>query len=240
MKKKIVYLGNKNIGYNCLKLLHKNSDILNFEIIGVATSNYNNLMKNFLNKTGLNILSYEIPNCDIIISVQHNKILSKKEINKARERAVNLHMAPLPEYRGCNQFSFAIIDEVNEFGTTIHEIEASIDSGPIIAEKRFFINNNLWVKDLYELTEKESLTLFEETLPILISGDYNPINQNDLLNKRKSSFHFRDEIDKLKNIDLSWNEKKIKKYIRATMMPGFENPYTEIAGKKIHFKLNEN
>ena len=63
-------------------------------------------------------------------------------------------MAPLPEYKGCNQFSFAIIDEVNEFGTTIHEIEASIDSGPIIAEKRFFINNNLWVKDLYELTEK--------------------------------------------------------------------------------------
>ena len=26
--------------------------------------------------------------------------------------------------------------------------------------------------------------------------------------------------------------KKIKRYIRATMMPGFENPYTKIAGKK--------
>ena len=34
--------------------------------------------------------------------------------------------------------------------------------------------------------------------------------------------------------------KKNKRYIRATMMPGFENPYTKIAGKKIHFKLNEN
>ena len=42
-------------------------------------------MNNFLNKTGLNILSYEIPDCDIIISVQYNKILSKKKLVKLRK-----------------------------------------------------------------------------------------------------------------------------------------------------------
>ena len=46
---------------------------------------------------------------DIAISVQYHAILNKIHLDKAKRFNVNLHMAPLPEYRGCNQFSFALI-----------------------------------------------------------------------------------------------------------------------------------
>ena len=45
--------------------------------------------------------------------------------------------------------------------------------------------------------------------------------------------HYRNEINKLKRIDLSWDTDKINRYIRATSMNGFEPPFTVIGGKKI-------
>jgi methionyl-tRNA formyltransferase len=237
--KKIVFLGGKNIGYECLRLLFEYSKQLNIDIIGVDGSPRCKKIKEFSERVGLQILNGEIPKCNVIISVQYHRILSSKEILAASERAVNLHMAPLPEYRGCNQFSFAIIDEVDEFGTTLHEILPGIDSGPIIAEKRFKISRNIWVKELFDLTYKASLDLFEQELPKLIYGEYRPINQVSLLSSRGVSFHFRKEIESIKKIDLNWSNNKIKKYLRATMMPGFEMPYTMVDNTKVYFSVKE-
>ena len=89
---------------------------------------------------------------DFLISVQYHNILKKEHIQKAKVLAVNVHMAPLPEYRGCNQFSFAIIDKAKVFGTTFHVLEEGIDSGDILFENRFPISEKLTVKELYEIT----------------------------------------------------------------------------------------
>ena len=78
----------------------------------------------------------ELPECDFLYSVQYHEILKQEHINKATKLAVNLHMAPLPEYRGSNQFSFAIIEGRSEFGTTIHQMDARIDHGDILFQKR--------------------------------------------------------------------------------------------------------
>ncbi|MBK8684503.1 MAG: hypothetical protein IPN26_05660 [Bacteroidetes bacterium] len=72
---------------------------------------------------------------DFLISVQYHQILNERHIQKARTLAINLHMAPLPEYRGCNQFSFAILDQYPEFGTTLHVMDERIDHGDILFEK---------------------------------------------------------------------------------------------------------
>ena len=172
---------------------------------------------------------------DIAISVQYHKILKKHHIEKAEEIIINLHIAPLPEYRGCNQFSYAIINRDKEFGTTIHRLEEGIDSGAIMFEKRFPIPEDCWVRDLYQIACDNSLSLFQESLPQIISGDFELIPQTSLLPERKTSIHYRKEINNLKNIDLSWSKEKIERHIRATYMPGFEPPYTIINSTKIYF-----
>lgn len=237
MTKKIVFLGGKNIGSECLRFLFEKSEYLDIDIIGADFPSRDESIKKFSKENNLKLIDGVIPLCDIIISVQYHRILSDIEIKRASKRAVNLHMAPLPEYRGCNQFSFAIMDEVSEFGTTIHEMVSGIDAGPIIAEKRFGVNDNIWVKDLFDLTYNASLELFKKYLPKLISGEYVAVDQSSLLSKKTSSFHLRKEIDDIKRIDLRWSEDKIYKHLRATMMPGFEQPYVIVKNKKIYFTL---
>ena len=239
-KKKVVFFGTKKIGLECLKILFENQSRLNYEITGVLTNDKSFEVKEYSLNNKLNLLNtldcyLSLDEVDILISVQYHKILRLVHINKAKEISINLHMAPLPEFRGCNQFSFAIIEEKKIFGTTIHRLEEGIDNGDILFETRFEIPKNCWIDDLYEITYQKSLELFKTSLPKIISSMFKPVSQDQLMQERTCSIHFRKEIEELKIIDLSWSANKIEKYLRATMKTGFEPPYTIINEKKIYF-----
>jgi len=178
-----------------------------------------------------------LPEFDYIVSIQYNKILKAKHINHARKLAFNLHMAPLPEYRGCNQFSFAIVDGIKEFGTTLHKIDEGIDNGDIIAENRFNIPENCFVKELYEITYKKSIELFENNILEILNDNYALISQKSLVQTRGTKTIYRKDIETLKEINLEWEKNKIERHIRATLMPGFEPPFFKIDNKKIYFSF---
>lgn len=241
--KKVVFLGSKPIGYECLEWLIAQQQELNLQVAGLLT----HARKEFGNAHDLNQLAAahhisvldslaELPECDIIYSVQYHEILKQEHIDKAKQIAVNLHMAPLPEYRGSNQFSFAIIEGREEFGTTIHRIDTRIDHGDILFQKRFRIPEGCWVNDLYELTYTASLHLFRQTLAHIVTGKYTPVQQQLLEARYGTSLHFRKEASSIKVIDLNWDHDKIERHIRATSMPGFEPPYCIINGEKVYFR----
>lgn len=245
LPKRIVFLGSKPIGYECLSFLIAQKNLLNIEIVAVLT----HARKEFGNAHDLTELAIahqipvlhsldDLPKCDIIYSVQYNKLLKQEHIEKASTIAVNLHMAPLPEYRGANQFSFAIIDEKSEFGTTIHQIDSRIDHGDIMFQKRFPIPENCWVDDLYKLTYEASIKLFRQTLKHVIDGSYSLLPQELLIPKYGTNLHYKKEMNDLKIIDLNWGEEKRLRYIRATSMPGFEPPYAIVNGDKVYFTKN--
>jgi methionyl-tRNA formyltransferase len=240
-QKKIIFLGSKPIGYECFAYLISQREQLDIEIAGLLT----HARKEFGNAHDLNVLANEygisvldgladLPECDIIYSVQYHEILKQEHLDKAAQIAVNLHMAPLPEYRGSNQFSFAIIEQKKEFGTTIHQINTQIDAGDILFQKRFPIPEQCWVDTLYQLTYDASLNLFRQTLGHVVSGNYTLMPQDVLVGKFGTSLHYRKEMADLKVIDLSWEKEKIERYLRATSMPGFEPPYCLVDGKKIY------
>lgn len=239
-KKKVVFLGSKKIGLECLKILDNNSQKFNYEIIGILTNDRGDDIKKYSTRRGLKLLGslnefLSLDKVNIAISVQYHKILKKEHIKKAEDLIVNLHMAPLPEYRGCNQFTYAIINNDKKFGTTIHIVDDRIDSGDILFEKRFPIPENCWVDELYQLTFKKSIELFKGSLKNIIELNINPKKQSLLKQTRGCNIHYRNEIQKLKQIDLNWPEDKIKRHIRATYMPNFEPPYCIINKTKIYF-----
>jgi len=238
----LVFLGSKEIGAYCLKQLLERQDELNIEIIGVK-SKENKLdgQETVTSLTKTHTLGViedldDIPHCDFLLSVQHYEILKAHHIKRASKLAVNLHMAPLPEYRGSNQFSFAIIDQIDYFGTTLHKMEEGIDNGDILFERRFPIQKDIWVEDLYIKTVEESKRLFSECIADLIELNFRAIAQSSLLSERKSNFHLRKEINELKIIDEDWPQEKKNRYIRATAMPGFEMPYFLVDGEKKYYK----
>lgn len=245
-QKKVVFLGSKPIGYECFAYLLSEKEALDIEICGLLT----NVRKEFGNAHDLKALAEQngipvieqvddIPECDILYSVQYHKILGQQHIDKAKQVAVNLHMAPLPEYRGANQFSFAIIDDKREFGTTIHLMDRRIDHGDILFQERFAVPERSNVNELYQLTFAASVRLFKKTLTDLINGNYTPIPQSTLIARYGTSIHYRHEINDLKCIDINWDKEKIDRYIRATSMPGFEPPYYMEDGKKVYFSQEQ-
>lgn len=242
MKTKIVFLGSKPIGYQCLEYLLENKDTLNVDVVAIRTQirkefNNENNLEQLANDYTIPILQSldELPECDIVYSVQHHELLKAKHIAKAKQIAVNLHLAPLPEYRGCNQFSFALLDDAEEFGVTLHEIDTRIDHGAILFESRFPIPSNAWVNDLYKITEGKGLQLFKKTLPDLIKGNYTKTSQQTLEGNRNTQLHYRNEIKDLKYINLNDGKEKIERIIRAVSMPGFEPPYCIVNGIKVYF-----
>lgn len=242
--KKVVFLGSKPIGYQCFEHLIQMQKEYGYEIVRLLSR----LNKNFDLSSDLSALAkiHQVPvlssleelktltDIDILISVQYHQILKQEHIDVAREIAVNLHMAPLPEYRGCNQFSWAIINNDKVFGTTLHKMETGIDSGAIIDEERFDFSEGIDVTKLYDLTFENSVKLFKRALPSLIKGDYTLTDQSELKGSRSESIHYRKEIQELKSIDLSLSPEEIERRVRGTSMPGFEPPSALVDGRKIY------
>jgi methionyl-tRNA formyltransferase len=247
MEKTVVFLGAKKIGYDCLHHLISHSGDLGIRLAGVLSKKNIRFPEIDLCElaethgipvfSSLEDMMERAPEIDLLISVQYHEILKPHHIQRARQLAINLHMAPLPEYRGCNQFTFAILDRKTEFGTTIHRLDPGIDSGAILAEERFPIPASCDVSGLHDLTEEASLRLFKTHIADIISGRVNPIEQSVLIPSRGTSLHFRKEIDQAKQIDPLAGPEKIALRIRATAMPGFEPPYAIINGQKQYYFL---
>lgn len=249
--KKIVFLGSKPIGYKCLDFLLNNQEKFDCRVVAVLSNDNTRFgaehsVKQLANShhipfgetlEDLQALNQEI---DFLISVQYHLILKQHHINLAKELAVNLHMAPLPEYRGCNQFSFAIYNKSNVFGTTLHQLEAGIDNGKIIAERRFEITPDMMVKDLYDKTFTESITLFEEQIENILNKKYTLTPQETLINKRGSNIYYRKDVSSLKQIDLGTMADEVARKVKATAMPGFEPPFTVIDGVKYYIIPEKN
>lgn len=245
--KRIAFLGAKTIGLECLKILDGLQEKGQFTIDALFTDLTRNKEANLRLiefARDRNIEIYEdiddiisLPAFDYIISIQYNRILKAVHIDRAKKLALNLHMAPLPEYRGCNQFSFAIVDGRAIFGTTLHKIEEGIDSGDIIAESRFPVPENCFVTELYELTYRKSIELFDNHILKILQDDFTLVSQDSLIPVRGTKTIYRKDIAKLKEIDLEWDRNKIERHVRACLMPGFEPPFFMMNDKKVHFSL---
>jgi len=247
-KVRVAFLGSKEIGAFCLQhILHTQKE-LNVELVAVLSNN-RTLQKG---KQSIKQLAgdYKLPwysheddllqlDFDLLISVQYHAILKESHIQKAKSLACNLHMAPLPEYRGANQFSFAIVDGSPLFGTTLHEMTPGIDAGGILFENRFKIDPNTETAiSLYEKTNKASENLFVEHWADLVKGQYTAVSQASFETARSSSFHLKSEIQSLKVVDLTQADEDIDRVVRACWFPPFDPPYALVNGEKKNLSLN--
>lgn len=239
---KIAVLLAKEIGWQALEFLLSIQKEWNLEFVALLTNqqadNPSNVkIINLGKKQAIPILQSldDLPSCDYIISVQYHEILKEKHIQKAKLRAVNLHLAPLPEYRGCNQFSFAIYNQENYFGVSLHEINAQVDDGDLIAEKRWDIPQDIWVYDLWQQANEYGIELFKEGMIALFENPSLKLEKQ----KVKSHFYLRKDIVNIKELKWGESQELWERKIRATSMPGFEGPYFMVEGKKVFVSIKE-
>src|SRR5664279_878329 len=73
---------------------------------------------------------------DLVISYLSQWVIPEKILKRASIAALNFHPGP-PAYPGIGCTNFAIYDHADEFGVTCHHMAAKVDTGDIVAVKRF-------------------------------------------------------------------------------------------------------
>ena len=97
--------------------------------------NYKNIIK-AENKILFNLKNYNI---NLICLAGFMKILSKKIINKYKNRILNIHPSLLPKYKGLNTHKRVIKNNERFTGCTVHVVNSKLDSGKIILQKKIKI-----------------------------------------------------------------------------------------------------
>ncbi|MGB0715814.1 MAG: methionyl-tRNA formyltransferase [Phycisphaerae bacterium] len=188
---------------------------------------------------------------DLGLSVLHSSILPPKVFDHPRLGFLNLHCAPLPEYRGCNVCTFAILNGETRFGVTLHQIDEKPDHGPVLAICRFDVAETETARSLMTKTEQAGLQLFEQIVPDILEAAAER-NQGAFTGKPLHSFpatsvsswkyYPRDAIrtDGFKEINLSWSAVRIDRTVRALDFPPFEPAYLIINERKIYMTTGTN
>ena len=161
-----------------LKNLIKFSKQKNFPIsINLIISNnykakgliYGNIFKikkkifNFNNKifAEKKILSLLIKNkIELICLAGFMKILSRSFIQKFNGKILNIHPSLLPKYKGLNTHARALKNHDKYSGCTVHIVNAKLDSGKIILQKKVKVYKNDNIKTLSKRVLKQEHRLY--------------------------------------------------------------------------------
>lgn len=107
--------------------------------------------------------------CDLGVSIGGSHIFTPDEIDRARCGIVNLHFAPLPEFRGRFAAGHAIRLGESMFGATLHYVDAGIDTGPVIAQHLFAIDPGDGVDSLRARAFAAGVELWLAWAPFLVA-----------------------------------------------------------------------
>jgi methionyl-tRNA formyltransferase len=114
---------------------------------------------------------------DVGVVVAYGKILPDEFLRAPRRRCINVHFSLLPLYRGAAPANWAIIHGEKETGVTTMFIEPTLDTGPILLQRRTQIGERETAPELMERLAEIGATLLGETLSRL--DELTPRPQHD-------------------------------------------------------------
>lgn len=157
---------------------------------------------------------------DILYSIQFDRRIRREELRGAR--AYNLHFSLLPKYRGCHTSVLPIRDGVSETGVTLHVLGEEFDRGPIIAQRRFTVPPFYSAADLYERCHLEAYELFKDTLPGVLAGSCDALQQDE----SQATYHRRADVD-YKDVEIrefSRTKEALVNFVRSLIFPSCQVP----------------
>jgi methionyl-tRNA formyltransferase len=106
------------------------------------------------------------PDCVVISS--YDRILPGRILDRCR--FVNVHYAPLPEYRGRANVNWAIINGEPHTAITIHVVAPGLDAGNILYQQKVPIGPDDTVGDLYAKLNEVQREVLGQTIARYVSG----------------------------------------------------------------------
>lgn len=187
-------------------VLKKMSEINNIDFL---------LEKNINSKSFLTVV--DDYHCDLLISMSFDQIFKKEIINLCQYKLINCHAGKLPFYRGRNILNWVLINGDDEFGITVHYIDEGIDTGDIIVQNIYPINEEDDYCSLLKIAHKECANLLMEAINKIINNDVERTKQIDI-----HPIGFYCGIRKNGDEIINWNQtsRELFNFIRGIAKPG--------------------
>lgn len=240
---KIIFLGQKTIAKKCFSVISQSKYKNKFLIKAIVSdlnfynsvTGKNNVDKPYYisntNRNEKKILDIsKLFNINLLISVQHTWILSRSILSAVKYNAFNLHNAKIPNYKGYNTITHAILNGEKTYSTTIHWMVDCVDVGDIAYEKTFKIDKNDTAFSLYQKSVKESVINFKKFI--------NDLNRNFKISRKSvigsGTFYKKNEIESLRLIRSIQDYEEVDTKSRAFYFPPYEQAYLLLKGKKFY------
>ena len=148
---------------------------------------------------------------DLMISFISSWIYPAQLLSNASFAAINFHPGS-PDYPGTGCTNFAVYEGAKEYGITCHHMKAGVDSGDIIAVKRFSINEDDTVYGITQHCYKLIEESFYELMNTILQNQPLPVTNEQW--KRKP--FTRKQLDELCTITPDMHEDEVERRIKAT------------------------
>jgi methionyl-tRNA formyltransferase len=225
---KVLFIGSKQIGLNVYSRINK---LYPDSVLGAVTFDDSNDIRtkfddfknisNYLKKSLIviskpseleRIIDEILP--DLCIVVGWYWIIKSNILEKVQQGVVGIHGSLLPKYRGFAPFVWQIINGESKSGISLFYIDKGMDTGDIIGQKDFEIQNNDTINTVLNKAESASVNLLEQYLPLLIENNAPRIKQ-----KHSDATYCSKRIPEDGLINWSLSNIEINNFIRAQAPP---------------------
>ena len=116
---------------------------------------------------------------DLLVVVAYGLILPQAVLDIPRLGCVNVHASLLPRWRGAAPIQRALLAGDATTGVTIMQMEAGLDTGPMLARREIPIGAQDTAGDLHDRLAVLGAELLVEVLPDIAAGRLTPVPQDD-------------------------------------------------------------
>lgn len=135
---------------------------------------------------------------DWVVSFGYRRIIPQDLLNRLPGRFINLHISYLPWNKGADPNFWSFFDDTPK-GVTIHLIDAGIDTGAILAQRRMSFERSDTLATTYSKLRTEIVALFAEFWPALVEGRIAPCVQAPDAGSSHRARDARPYLDQLAN-----------------------------------------
>lgn len=106
-----------------------------------------------------------------IVSISGTQLYRKKLRQQTKHGIVNCHGALLPKYRGLMPSFWTLANGETEGGTSVHFVDAKLDNGPIVVQKKYRIHPHDTLEEVMARSKDLAAEAIIECVRLVEAGD---------------------------------------------------------------------
>lgn len=168
---------------------------------------------------------------DIVICAGYSKIIKGDLLRK--KKFINIHYSILPKYRGFHSTVWAILNDEDHLGLTIHRMNEFIDDGPIIDQ--YIVFNDKKSTSRYYMEHFNEWV--ETNLYKVVLNYYNGQIKEKIQDISQATWVGKRNIEDCK-LDFNQTNQYIFNFFRALVEP-YPLPFIRMRGTKMEYRITK-